>query len=242
MGTKLKLITLMGFVLLFASLTGLSCSKKTDTTATSTPTATETTASNLASPNLVDSDATSLEAVATQNYELAKNKATSWKPDAVLVTEQVKLPTDLGLNKANETYIFGSASDTANWWSFSVSESTSKFIRALIPKEDYLGTNINPINAKYMKMNYAKAFQAADKATGSTFRSQNPDSQVTLTLHTATPNNWLWWDVEYKSASNKLVLKVNPNDGNVVDEQGNPVSTGTTTGGAANGTNTTTSQ
>lgn len=229
------------------SLTGLSCSKtndKTQETTSPSPSASAT-ATNLATSNLTNTDATTSDSLMVQNYELARTKAASWKPDAVIVTIQVKLPADLSTNKANETFIFGSASDTNNWWSFSVSEQSGKFIRAIIPKEDYLGTGVMPIQTKYWKMNYAKAFQLADAAGGSNFRNNNPDTQITETLHQTQPNGWLWWEVEYKSATNKLVLKVNPNDANIVDEMGNPVSatgsnSGQVTGGAENNTGTTT--
>lgn len=245
MNTKIIFLALL--LVLFFSLTGLSCNKKNQNQASPTPTPTSTAPANLAQPNLIDTDPAAIETIASQNYELAKSKAISWKPDAVVVTAQVKLPADLALNKANETYIFGSASDTVHWWSFSVSEQTGKYIRAIIPKEDYLGTDAKPINVKYWRMNYAKALQLTDKSGGSEFRSANPDTQITATLHQAQPNNWLWWEIEYKSASSKLILKVNPNDANIVDEQGNPVSTGDTTrsettGGAENNTSTNSQQ
>lgn len=234
-------------IVLALSLTGLSCSKtgtNTQDTASPSPSASAT-ATNVATSNLTNTDASTADSLMVQNYELARTKAASWKPDAVLVAVQVKLPLDLSVNKANETFIFGSASDTNNWWSFSVSEQSGKFVRAIIPKEDYLGTDIKPIQTKYWKMNYAKAFQLADAAGGSAFRNNNPDTQVTQTLRQMQPNGWLWWEVEYKSPTNKLILKVNPNDANIVDESGNPVSatgsnSGQVTGGAENNTGTAT--
>ena len=37
-----------------------------------------------------------------------------------------------------------------------------------------------------------------------------------------------WWEIEYKAGTNSLIIKVNPNDGQVVDENGNPLSSGGT--------------
>ncbi|MCK4313104.1 MAG: hypothetical protein KAW88_10260 [Candidatus Cloacimonetes bacterium] len=194
---------------------------------------------NLPTNNLINVDVVTIDTIVQQNYNLAKVKAEEWKPDAVLVTISVKFPQDLAISAADETFIFGSAEDTVNWWSFSISEKTSRYIRAIIPKEDYLGVDIQPINMDYWKMNYSQAFQLAEANGGQAFRSQNTNASITATLHHTQPRNWLWWEIEYKFGTNKLVIKVNPNDGQIVDETGNPLSTGGTTPAA---TTTTTPQ
>lgn len=223
-GVVKKIIIISGIVLLGLTLTGC---KKTETTATPTPSATVTT-SNLPASNLTNVDPTAVDTVVQQNYNLAKVKAQEWKSDAVLVSLSVKLPSDLSVNASDETYVFGSATDTTNWWSFSISEKTSRYIRASIPKEDYLGADVTPINISYWKMNYAKAFQLAEVNGGSAFRAINPSATVTTTLHQTQPRGWLWWDIEYKAGTNSLIIKVNPNTGDVVDESGNPLTSGTT--------------
>lgn len=221
-------------IIIISSLTGLSCSlfsKKTDTTATDTTTNTTTTDTSLATTNLTNVEATSVDDLVTTNYNLAKSKAQDWKSDAVLVNLTVKLPKNLATNQATETYVFGSAQDASNWFSFSISESSSKYIRAIIPKEDYLGTDVKPINSTYWKINFIKALQLAETNGGKTFREANQNTEVVATLGHGLPKSWLWWQIDYKSADTgeKLIIKVNPNDNTVVDENGNPLSTSTTT-------------
>lgn len=184
--------------------------------------------SGLAANNLTNIDPTSIDSVIKKNYADAKVKATSWKSDAIIATVSVKLPIDLATNKAEETYIFGSATESNYWFSYSVSEADpSKFIRAIIYKEDYLGTGIKPINTTYWKMNYIKAFQLAEAAGGKNFRALNKNSVITTTLNHSQPKGWLWWEVKYQSTTttDKLILKVNPGDNNVIDANGNPVTT-----------------
>lgn len=220
-------------LVLFLSLTGLSCSwfsKKTATTDT-TSTATSTADTSLATTNLTNIVPTTLDDLVTTNYNLSKSKAQDWQSDSVLVNLTVKLPKNLATNQATETFVYGSSKDTKNWFSFSISESSSKYIRATIPKEDYLGTSVIPINTTYWKMNYAKALQLAEANGGKTFRAANTNSEIVATLANAEPKGWLWWQIDYKSADTgeKLIIKVNPNDNTVVDENGNPLSTSTTT-------------
>lgn len=224
---KITLI-ILSFVLV-SSLTGLSCSKKT----TDQPTTTATTDPNsdLPTSNLTNLEVTSLDDLITTNYELAKRKAAEWHSDAVLVNLTIKFPKNLGPMNATQTYVFGSATDGKNWFSFSIAENNSKYIRAIIPKEDYLGTDITPVNTSYWKMNYLKAFQLAETNGGRDFRAENSDYEITATLAQMQPKGWLWWEIDYKSATTgeKLVLKINPKDSNVVDEQGNPLNITSTT-------------
>jgi len=222
-----KLIIVSFLIVLALAITFTGCKKEEEKIeATPSPTETATTVSNLATTNLTNVNPTTIDTIVTQNYNLAKVKAQEWKEDAVLVSIAIKLPYDLAVNASNDTFIFGSASDSANWWSFSISEKDSRYIRAIIPKEDYLGTNVQPVNMSYWKMNYGQAFQLAEANGGQAFRNVNPNTTVTATLHHTQPRNWLWWEIEYKSSTNKLVIKVNPNDGQVIDENGNPLSAG----------------
>lgn len=227
-----KSLLIFAAIFITFSLTGLSCSwfgsnKTTETTTESDQT---TANANLPTTNLTNIEPTTIDDLVTTNYNLAKSKAQDWKSDAVLVNLTVKLPKNLAANQATETYVFGSATDSLNWFSFSISEQSSKYIRAVIPKEDYLGTDIKPINFSYWKMNYVKAFQLAETNGGETFRADNQNSEVITTLANDEPRGWLWWKIEYKSADTgqNLIRKINPNDGTVIDESGNPLSTTTT--------------
>lgn len=220
--------TILIFALLFIvlSLTGLSCSKKDNATPTPTPTTTEE--SDLPVSNYTNIDAAAIATIddtITTNFNQAKEKAKEWKEDAVLVNMTVKLSKNLALSQATQTFVFGSATEGRNWWSFSLSEASGKYIRAAIPKEDYLGADVKPINMNYWKMNYIKAFQLAEANGGKAFRLNNKNSEVIATLSHSEPKGWLWWQIEYKSLTtgNKMTIKVNPFDSNVVDEQGNPL-------------------
>ena len=228
------------FMVLVLATTGLSCSKSnnTQTTPQETTTASSTTTQTT---NLATVDPTTVNSTFSKNFNSAKQKATAWKSDAVLYSFTEKLPVDLSLNNGTETYVFGSAGDQANWWVYSLSEATSKSLRALIPKEDYLGNTLSPISDKYWKSNYLQAFQKADLYQGSAFRAANPNTEVTVILATGEPKGWLWWTVEYKSTSgNSLKIKINPLDLTIVDESGNIVTTSTagqsTTSNTASGT------
>jgi len=162
--SKLRNIYTMALVLIL-TLTGLSCGGSKTTTPTATPSATPTaTATDLSNVNV-----TTVDASFATNYSTAQTKALEWKGDASIVSLSVKLPTDLSLNNANETFVYGSASDPDYWFTMTIAESSSKYVRALIPKTDYLGTAINtPIAVQYWKSNYLQAFQVADAYAGKT--------------------------------------------------------------------------
>ena len=204
------------------------CSSKKDTTTSSsatTPSVTEQSASTLKSASATTFDTPIANAVST-----AQTKAKLWQDDAVLHYVSVEIPSDLVLNTATDTYVYGSSKDQADWWTYSLSEKSSKAIRAIIPKEDYLGSSISPINTQYWKMNYVEAFQLADANGGSDFRSKHSDAKITLYLSHRDPNQWLWWTVEYKTPAGDLfTLLVNPNRGEVVDTTGKQVAAPPTT-------------
>lgn len=160
----------------------------------------------------------------TTNLNLATNAAKGWREDAVLTYVSVELPASLKPDSGNEVYVFGSAADTNNWWTYSISQETGKFVRALIPKEDYLGATLDPINTQYWNMNYVEALQLAEGNGGSDFRSANAGTRATTFLSNRAPRGWLWWTVEYSAPSGEqFTLLVNPNRGEVVNESGDEV-------------------
>ena len=169
----------------------------------------------------------SLDTKLTTNLNLATNAAHAWHPDAVLVYASVEIPASLIPNAGNEVYVYGAASDLSNWWTYSVSEDTGKFVRAIIPREDYLGSLLDPVNTSYWKMNFVEAFQAAEKNGGGDFRTQNAGTRVTTFLSQRAPRGWLWWTVEYTAPSGEqFTLLVNPNQGEVVNENGDQLAPG----------------
>lgn len=213
-------------ILLVATVTGLGCKKKTtEEQPSQTPTATST-ATTL---DLTNALPTSLDELITTNYNLAKQKVLDWHSDATIYVLTIKLPQSLELNNATETYTFGSATDAQSWWTISIAEKTGKIIRAIIPKEDYFGNSLKPMNTYFWKTNYLEAFQLAEKNGGKTFRDSNQDAEVTLTLSHSEPKGWLWWTVEYKTnTGSNLKIRINPFDRTIVDESGNIITSGTT--------------
>lgn len=219
----ISLVLIFAFVI-FAGLSLPSCSKNKTTSET-----TETTTAVLPSEPLVTADATSMDATITTNYEAADAMAKKWQSNAQLYLVSVKLPQDLSLNNSTQTYTYGSTSLLNDWWTYSLSESTGKYVRAIIPKEDYLGDVTKSIDKQYWRTNYVEAFQIAEANGGSTFRSSNPNASIILTLSHSEPKSWLWWLVEYKTGTgNDLKIRINPNDKNVVDETGAIITSGNT--------------
>lgn len=160
----------------------------------------------------------------TTNLNLATNAASAWQADAALVYASVELPASLAPDTGNEVYVFGSTADRANWWTYSISQESGKFVRAIIPKEDFLGASLDPVNTSYWNMNYVEALQLAEANGGSEFRTTNAGSHVTIFLSQRAPRGWLWWTVEYTApSSEQFTLLVNPNRGEVVNESGDEV-------------------
>lgn len=208
-------------------LTGCS-GKKTETPAptTDTPTSEQATAPDASGDptSLTELAPSSLNTKVTTNLNLATNAARDWRADAVLTYVSVELPASLKLDSGNEVYVFGSAADSEHWWTYSVSQTTNKFVRALIPREDYLGARLDPINTSYWNMNYVEALQLAEQNGGNNFRTKNSGSRVAIFLSQRAPRGWLWWTVEYTAQSGEqFTLLINPNRGEVVNESGDEV-------------------
>lgn len=221
-------VLVFSFVI-FAGLSFPSCSKND----TATPETTETGAV-LPSEPLAAADVTSLDSTITGVYEGAEAKAKEWKSDANLYLVSVKVPSDLSLNSSTLTYAYGSTNVPNDWWTYSWSEATNKYVRALVPKEDYLGEIASPINRQYWRTNYVEAFQIAQANGGATFRKANKNATVVLSLSQSEPKGWLWWTVEYKTGSgDSLKVRINPNDKTVVDDNGNVISASSTYGNTA---------
>lgn len=228
MNKKITTILIVLAIFLFNGLTLPFCSnsdKATTTETSASPTATIT----LNEAPLANVNPTDYDAQLTANYEQSKTAAAEWNKDAELMLVSVKLPSDLSIDGATETYTYGSTSDPYYWWTYSLSESSGKTVRALVNKEDYLGTNVSAIPLSYWRTNYIEAFQIADNYGGKDFRQNNQNVTVSETLSVSQPKGWLWWLVEYKTPlGDSLSVRINPNDQTVVDEYGEIITTGTT--------------
>lgn len=225
MNKKLLVVLAVITIFVFNGLTLPFCNNEedtaTDNTASPSPTVT------LNDAPLATVDASAYDSQLTANYEGANLAAKEWNENAELVMVSVKLPQDLSIDNSTETYTYGSSNAPYYWWTYSLSESTSKTVRALVNKEDYLGTDVKAIPLDYWRTNYIEAFQIADNYGGKDFRQNNQNVTVSLTLSVSEPKGWLWWLVEYKTPlGESFNVRINPNDQTIVDESGSVVTTG----------------
>lgn len=159
---------------------------------------------------------TALEPTIKANYDLAQAKVKDWHQNAVLYQISAKIPANLAIGQVTEVYTYGSADEAYNWWTLSVSDKTDKSVRAIIPKEDYLGTTLAAVPLQHWKMNYVEALQLAEVNGGSQFRAAHSDTQVTVNLAVGEPKGYLWWSVEYESTAASYKVLVNPSSKEVI--------------------------
>jgi len=171
-----------------------------------------------------------------QKLATAKVKAKEWKSDAVFMAYSLKVPSDLTAQVATETFSFGSISEGNSWWTISFAPN-GNLVRAIMPKTDFLGVNIKPIQENLWQKNYVDALETAEENGGLKFRSQNPDAEISLVLEQALPKNWLWWIVEYRGSNSNLKIRINAFDGRIYDEKGNVIQTNSTSNQNSSSTN-----
>lgn len=173
---------------------------------------------------LLSADAGALTSALTQEFRDAQALALAWRSDAVLVAHTVQFPPTLARGKAKRVYVFGSPTQTAEWWTVTINETTAERVRALIPREDYLEPTLPPAPLEFWKLNSVEALQKADVAGGQAFRQANPGAEATATLMQKGPNNWLWWVVTYRGASgDPLSVRIHPKSGELYGEDGRPI-------------------
>lgn len=166
--------------------------------------------------NLANIDPADYDELVKGEYAKAISKATEADAKNVFSALVVELPGDLAINSGNDRFIFASEADPANNWTITFSELTGNFIRAKIPKEDYLGS-LSAINTNLWKFHYITALQIAEKNGGKEWRESNEMTGATLTLKHGEPNNWLTWTVEYTAKSSKFVKTIDANSGKLID-------------------------
>ena len=200
-------------VLLVLALVVLSgCSLK------STPESASTTSNDFTSQQ-----GKTVTAKTAENLAKAKVQAGAWKPDAVFTGYNFKVPANLNPKSLTETFVFGSVADPDNWWTYSI-DTDGKNIRAVVPKGDFLGKDLQPIQESYWKKSYVDALIMADDNGGSVYKAKYPEAETIITLAQIQPKNWLWYIVEYRSATNNKKIRVNAYDGKIYDDNGNLVS------------------
>lgn len=152
-----------------------------------------------------------------KEYAVASTKAVEADSKNALAAMVVELPASLGVSSGNVRYIFTSNLDPTNNWTITFSQETGNYIRAVIPKDDYMG-NVPGMDTKLWKFNYVTALQIAEKEGGKDWRDNNELKGVTETLKHSDPNNWLTWTVEYQGVNSVFSTKIDANSGKVVTE------------------------
>lgn len=172
--------------------------------------------------NLTSQDSLQVTTKTKANLEKAKIAAHLWKPDATFVGYNFIVPPNLNPESLVETFVFGSAGDIENWWSYSI-DFEGKPIRAVIPKSDYLGKDLSPIQDQFWKISYSEALKISDDNGGFSYMSEYPEAIEIVTLSQGAPNNWLWYVIEFKSSAGNKKIRISANDGKVYNDQGSPM-------------------
>lgn len=167
--------------------------------------------------NLTNVDATDFDSVVKDELTLANGKAIEINAGEKLAAVEIELPGDLLPSTGSSRYIYTSDSDKSNNWMITIAQASKNYIRALIPKDDYLG-DLQALNTNLWKFNYVTALQIAEKNGGLEWRENNQLSSVKLTLRHTPPKNWLVWTVEYSGKDTKFTKVIDANSGQIIDE------------------------
>lgn len=138
---------------------------------------------------------------------LAETKAKTMNSEVQLNALEITFPGSLKPRSGNAIYIYDTTKDTAHHYTVSVSQESQNFIRAIIPKEDYLGA-LTPINLKSWKLSFVDALKVAEKNGGLDWRSKNTLTRLKMTLKNAAPKGWLYWLLEYQSDNSSFSAQV----------------------------------
>lgn len=155
------------------------------------------------------------------NLKTALNYAKAWQKDAYFVGISLKLPANFQPSELENTFVFGSNQDIKNWWTYTT--QSDGFLRALIPKEDFLGNTLKEIDQSFWKKSYLDAVKIAEANGGVKFRSENSTPQILVLLRRGEPNDWLWWEIIYKSQNKESKYLISAENGNLYDDKGQPV-------------------
>lgn len=175
--------------------------------------------------NLLTIEADTIEALQSEKLNFANKKANDWQSNSKLVAVQVEVPSSLRKENVSTRYIYSSPSVNYYYWTIAISADNTSYIRALIPKEDYLNSNLDIILNDFWKFNYVQALQIADENGGSDWRETNNLGQVTMVLSRGQPNNYHYWNIEYVAVdedgqridSNNFKLKISSYSGEIVE-------------------------
>jgi hypothetical protein len=173
----------------------------TDQTSTSGDTAVSTTS------DLTTVDPSDFDEVAKGELLAATKYAVEFNPEFKISVVEVQIGATLQKESIVSRYAFSTTKDVRNNWIYTTDQSNGSFLRALIPKADYLG-DIVPINMTLWKSNYIAALQLADKNGGSDWRSKNTLQSITATLKESADLKKLYWTLEYKGSDSSYVAVI----------------------------------
>ncbi len=168
--------------------------------------------------NLTNIDAATLDADIKNQLSTADSKAAETDKKNVLIAVEVRLPQSLASSSGDTSYIYSSMSDKTNNWIVTLSNTSNNFLRAKVPKEDYIG-DLKPVNRSYWKINYIAALQVAEKNGGLDFRNANEISEIKLLLKNSDPKNWLYWFVSYSGKNNIKQFQIDASTGSLIVQQ-----------------------
>jgi len=171
---------------------------QTEQSTTSGDTATETV------DDLTTATPSDFDVIARAELAAATKYAIEFTPDFKISVVEVNIGADMKKESIVTRYAFSTAKDTRNNWVYTTDQSNGSFLRALIPKADYLG-EIVPINISLWKYNYISALQLAEKNGGKDWRSNNTLQEITAILKESADLKKLYWTLEYKSADSSYV-------------------------------------
>ena len=167
--------------------------------------------------NLTNINPNDYDSIIKNEYELANLRGKESNSGNELSAIDIEIAPDLMPSSVISRYVFSAPNDAANNWTMTFSEINTNFVRATIPKEDYIG-NLTAINTNLWKFNFVTALQISEKNGGLKWRETNKLESVRITLRHVEPKNWLLWLVEYKSNGSSLLIKIDANSGRVVDD------------------------
>ena len=165
--------------------------------------------------DLVNVEPAEFDEVVKKEYASAKSKAESANSNLKLAAIQVSLPS-LKLNSGETRYIFVNSEDKVNNWTISFSQQTNNYLRAIIPKDDYMG-NLAVMDTALWKFNYVTALQIADKNGGSDWRNTNTLSNIEITLKHNSDKTRLLWTVKYTGNNQEYIKNSDSSEGSIIE-------------------------
>ena len=164
--------------------------------------------------DLATIDASEFDEVVRTEFATAKAKAEENDSGNKFTALEVNLPS-LELKSGETRYIFSSDTDKTNNWTISFSQLTTNYLRADIPKDDYLG-NLTAINTALWKFNYVTAIQIAEKNGGQDWRETNGLDGIDAILKQNSAGI-LVWNIKYTNRQNTFSINIDAATGKIIN-------------------------